>query len=28
MGPTSNLTFGIRRNQNPDPNIKRPYQVV
>jgi hypothetical protein len=28
LGPTSNLTFGIRRNQNPDPNIKRPYQWV
>ena len=28
LGPTSNLTFGVRRNQNPDPNIKRPYQRV
>jgi hypothetical protein len=26
LGPTSNLTFGVRRNQNPDPDIKRPYQ--
>lgn len=28
LGPTSNLTFGVRRNQNPDPDIKRPYQYV
>jgi hypothetical protein len=28
IGPTSNLTFGVRRNQNPDPNISRPYQIV
>src|SRR5215468_401994 len=28
IGPTSNVTFGVRRNQNPDPNIKRPYQRV
>ena len=28
LGPTSNLTFGVRRNQNADPNIKRPYQRV
>jgi hypothetical protein len=28
IGPTSNLTFGVRRNQNPDPTIKRPYQFV
>ena len=28
IGPTSNVNFGIRRNQNPDPNISRPYQVV
>jgi hypothetical protein len=26
LGPTSNLTFGIRRNQNADPDINRPYQ--
>lgn len=26
LGATSNLTFGVRRNQNPDPDIKRPYQ--
>ena len=25
---SSNVTFGVRRNQNPDPNIKRPYQRV
>ena len=28
IGPTSNLSFGVRRNQNPDPNISRPYQVL
>jgi len=28
IGPTSNKNFGIRRNQNFDPNIKRPYQLV
>ena len=28
IGRPSNLTFGIRRNQNPDPDIKRPYQWV
>lgn len=28
IGPTSNVNFGIRRNQNPDPSIKRPYQFV
>ncbi len=28
IGPARNLTFGVRRNQNPDPNIKRPYQRV
>jgi hypothetical protein len=28
IGPPTNLTFGIRRNQNMDPNIKRPYQMV
>jgi hypothetical protein len=26
LGPTSNLTFGVRRNQNADPDIQRPYQ--
>jgi hypothetical protein len=26
LGPTSNLTFGVRRNQNADPDIARPYQ--
>jgi len=26
LGPTSNLTFGTRRNQNADPDINRPYQ--
>jgi hypothetical protein len=24
--PQNSATFGVRRNQNPDPNIKRPYQ--
>jgi hypothetical protein len=28
LGPTSNLTFGVRRNRNPDPDIKRPRQWV
>jgi hypothetical protein len=28
IGPPRNVTFGIRRNQNPDPDIKRPYQRV
>jgi hypothetical protein len=28
LGPTSNLTFGTRRNQNADPGIQRPYQLL
>jgi hypothetical protein len=28
IGPSQNSTFGVRRNRNPDPNIKRPYQVT
>src|SRR5678809_1119632 len=28
IGPTSNLTFGVRRNQNADPDIARPYQLL
>ena len=28
LGPTSNRTFGVRRNRNPDPDIRRPYQWV
>jgi hypothetical protein len=28
LGPPSNLAFGVRRNQHPDPDIKRPYQWV
>jgi hypothetical protein len=28
LGPTSNRAFGIRRNQNVDPEIDRPYQWV
>lgn len=28
IGPPSDLTFGVRRNQNPDPDLERPYQIV
>src|SRR5438309_2328864 len=28
IGAPTNATFGIRRNRNPDPNIKRPYQMM
>jgi hypothetical protein len=28
IGPPTNATFGIRRNRNPDPDIKRPYQLL
>ena len=28
IGPPTNATFGIRRNRNPDPDIKRPYQIL
>jgi hypothetical protein len=28
LGPPQNLNFGVRRNQNPDPDIDRPYQWV
>jgi hypothetical protein len=28
IGPPANLAFGIRRNQNADPGIDRPYQIV
>jgi carboxypeptidase family protein len=28
IGASRNVAFGVRRNQNPDPNIKRPYQRV
>jgi hypothetical protein len=28
LGPTSNRSFGVRANRNPDPDIKRPYQWV
>ncbi len=28
IGPSQNATFGIRRNRNPDPDIKRPYQIL
>jgi len=28
LGPTTNLSFGVRRSRNPDPDIKRPYQLL
>jgi hypothetical protein len=28
IGPPTNATFGIRRNRNPDPDLKRPYQLL
>ncbi len=28
LGATSNRAFGVRRNQNPDPDITRPFQWV
>jgi hypothetical protein len=28
IGPPTNLTFGVRRNLNPDPDIERPHQLV
>ncbi len=28
IGPPSNVNFGIRPNENMDPNIKRPFQMV
>ena len=28
IGPTSNRNFGVRRNQNPDPDTSRPYQLL
>ena len=28
LGPTSNVNFGVRQNQNPAPGIERPYQWV
>jgi hypothetical protein len=28
LGPTSNVNFGTRQNQNPAPDISRPYQWV
>ena len=27
LGPTSNVNFGVRRNRQMDPDIKRPYQI-
>jgi hypothetical protein len=28
LGAANNATLGVRRNINPDPNIKRPYQIL
>jgi hypothetical protein len=28
LGAANNATLGLRRNINPDPNIKRPYQIL
>ena len=28
IGPPGNLAFGVRRDRNPDPDIKRPYQML
>jgi hypothetical protein len=28
LGPSTNVNFGVRRNRNPDPDIKRPYQLL
>lgn len=28
IGPTSNRNFGVRRNQNADPDTSRPYQLL
>jgi hypothetical protein len=28
IGPPTNTTFGIARNRSPDPNLKRPYQLL
>jgi hypothetical protein len=28
LGPANNATLGVRRNINPDPGIKRPYQIL
>src|SRR6185295_10481406 len=28
IGPTSNRNFGVRRNQNADPDTSRPYQIL
>ena len=28
LGAANNATLGVRRNINPDPNMKRPYQVL
>ena len=28
LGPSTNQAFGIRRNRNPDPDLKRPYNYL
>jgi hypothetical protein len=28
LGAANNVTLGVRRNINPDPNLKRPYQLL
>jgi hypothetical protein len=28
LGAANNVTLGVRRNVNPDPNMKRPYQLL
>jgi hypothetical protein len=28
LGPANNATLGVRRNINPDPSIKRPFQIL
>jgi hypothetical protein len=28
LGAASNATLGVRRNTNPDPDLKRPYQIL
>jgi Carboxypeptidase regulatory-like domain len=28
LGAATNATLGVRRNINPDPNLKRPYQIL
>jgi hypothetical protein len=28
LGPSTNTSFGVRANRNPDPDVKRPYQML